>query len=100
MDSQYIINFILGALFTINCSLLGVLYSAITARITRVEESLSKVEDKSNLLEVLVSGKYMLREEALETNAKLFSKLDEIQKSITECRLEHHKRRETDGHNS
>lgn len=89
MDGQTMFNFILGALFTINCSLIGIIYSSISSR-------LSKVEEKSNLLEVLVNGKYMTREEALSNNHEVLNKLEEIQKDINACRLEHHRRRGDD----
>lgn len=68
---------------------------------------LTKVEDKANLLEVLVNGKYMLREEALANDEKrrladekLLEKLDaiktEIKEEIHACKMGHYTRRQSD----
>lgn len=68
---------------------------------------LTKVEDKTNLLEVLVNGKYMLREEALANDEKrrladekILNRLedikDEIKEEIHACKMGHYTRRQSD----
>jgi len=88
VEGPNMLNFILGAMLTINLTLIGVIYASLSGRIT-------KVEDKTNLLEVLVNGKYMLREEALENTNRVIDKLGEIQKDINTC-MSHHNRRRGD----
>lgn len=89
MEGSTMTNFLLGAMFTITITLIGVIYTSLSNRV-------SKVESKANSLELLVSGKYQLRSEADAMEDKLFSKLDEIQKDIHACRLDHHSRRKDD----
>jgi hypothetical protein len=64
---------------------------------------LTKIEDKTNLLEVLVNGKYMLREEALANDEKrsladekILNKLEELKEEIHACKLSHFTRRQND----
>jgi hypothetical protein len=82
MEGQEMTNFILGAMFTINLSLVGLIYASLSSKVT-------KLEDKTNLLEVLVSGKYMPREEAVASNNRVMDKLGEIQRDITSCMSKH-----------
>jgi hypothetical protein len=68
---------------------------------------LNKVEEKTNLLEVLVNGKYITREEALANDEKrqlvdekILTKLDtvkdEIKEEIHACKMGHYTRRQND----
>lgn len=95
MEGPNMLNFILGAMVTISLTLIGVIYASLASRI-------AKVESKSSELELLVSGKYILREEALANDekrqiadAKIMDKLDEIKKEIVTC-MSHHNRRRGD----
>lgn len=86
---------------------LSVATSAIAFIVAVFWNRLTKVEDKANLLEVLVNGKYMLREEALANDEKrsladekILNKLeefkDEIKEEIHACKLGHYTRRQND----
>lgn len=86
---------------------LSIAMSAIAFIVAIFWNRLTKVEDKANLLEVLVNGKYMLREEALANDEKrrladerLLEKLDDIKTEIKEeihaCKLGHYTRRQND----
>lgn len=98
MEEANMFNFalgIIGTMFTINLALIGVIWTTFTNR-------LNKVESENNELKLLVSGKYILREEALANDekrqiadAKIMDKLDEIKKEIVIC-MSHHNRRRGD----
>lgn len=95
MEEATMNNFLLGAMFTINLSLVGIIYATLTSRV-------SKVETSNTGLQLLVSGKYILREEALANDEKrqladdkILDKLDEIKKEIVTC-MSHHSRRRSD----
>lgn len=86
---------------------LSVALSAIAFIVAIFWTRLTKVEDKTNLLEVLVNGKYMLREEALANDEKrqladerILNRLeaikDEIKEEIHACKLGHYTRRQSD----
>lgn len=86
---------------------LSVAMSAIAFIVAIFWNRLTKVEEKNNLLEVLVNGKYMLREEALANDEKrrladekILSRLedikDEIKEEIHSCKLGHYTRRQND----
>lgn len=87
--------------------ILSVAMSAIAFIVVIFWNRLTRVEDKASLLEVLVNGKYMLREESLANDEKrklaedrLLDKLvefkDEIKGEIHACKLGHYTRRQTD----
>lgn len=86
MNEDNMTNFILGAMFTINLSLVGVIYYSLSNRVSKIETLLGE-------LALLVSGKYILRDEALANNNRVLDKLDTIQLSITTCMSKHNRRR-------
>jgi len=91
MEGQQVINFvlsILGAMFTIIIALIVFIWTSLSNKV-------SKLETKSGALEVLVNGKYLLREEAQDNNNRILDKLDDIKKEITIC-MSHHSRRRGD----
>jgi hypothetical protein len=88
MEGPTMLNFLLGAMFTINLALVGAIWATLSTRLGRVEA-------KAGALEVLVSGKYLLREEAQDNNNRILDKLDDIKKEITTC-MSHHNRRRGD----
>lgn len=71
-----IVNFIMGALFAVNMALTGLLYRSSNDRQNRHDVKIQE-------LEVLISGKYQLKDEAVAAQEKLFNKLDIIQNTVT-----------------
>ncbi len=69
-------NFILGAMFAINMALTGSLYTSFN---NRQNKHGLKIQE----LEVLISGKYQLKDEAAAVQEKVFNKLDLIQNTVT-----------------
>lgn len=68
--------FILGSALTVILGLIGVVYSTLASR-------QNKHDTKIQEIEVLLNGKYQLKDEAVAAQEKVFNKLDIIQNTVT-----------------
>lgn len=76
--------FILGSVLTIILGLIGVVYSTLADRQNKHDAKIQEIE-------VLINGKYQLKDEAVAAQEKLFNKLDAIQSTVTSghAKLQH-----------
>lgn len=78
IDWQLAFNVAAGAF----CSLLGWLLRSLWQEVKELKDTHGRLGDRVNAVEVLVAGKYQLREDSRRDMDTLLSKLDRIEQRI------------------
>jgi len=90
VDMQTMINAMLGLLAFLG----GWFVHSFKEQLNNNRQDIKATNDRLHEVEVLVAGKYVTREEAMEHDTLILNKLDTIQKDIRSCML--HNRRKDD----
>lgn len=80
MDWQLAFNVAAGAF----CSLLGWLLRALWQEVKEMKDNHMRLSDRVNATELLVAGKYQLRDDSRRDMDTLLAKLDRIEQRITQ----------------
>ena len=88
MDMQTMINAMLGLLAFLG----GWFVHSFKEQLNNNRQDIKATNDRLHEVEVLVAGKYVTREEAMEHDTLILNKLDTIQKDIRSCMLHNHRK--------